>query len=566
MNMHTPPRPSASHRRARRFTACIVATFVAVVVVAPAAWAAPPDAPLQPAVVSGDGQITVTFTAPADGGSPITSYTATCTSSNGGTTGTLAATTSPISRHRARQRQDLYVRGVRHQRRRSRHPVARLGSGGPEPGTRRPGATHGLAGRLSDRGVLQPAVRRRERDHRVHGVLYLLRRRRVREPDRRRFADQRHRTHERQHLHVHRDRRQRQRQQPAVGCVGCDGAERHAECTRQTRSRRRQRSDHRVVLAAGQRREPDHHVHGDVHLLQRRRDGHTIGTSSPITVTGLDNGKAYTCTVVATNANGDSSASPPSASVTPARAPDAPSQPGAVAGDAAITVTFTPPFDGGSAITGYTANCTSANGGAAGSNTGSGSPIVVSGLTDGRTYTCTVVASNVTGDSRAIGGVGFRRPEPRTRRARATGRQRGQRPDHRDLQRPVQRRQHHYRLRRQLHLVQRRHCGDQHRRELTDHRRQPRQRQDLHLHRDRHQRQRQRTRLTRVEPGRTEHHSRRADATGRECRQRPDHRDLRRPVRRRQRDHRLHRDLHVRRTAAPRDRTPALGRRSWSPG
>jgi hypothetical protein len=67
-------------------------------------------------------------------------------------------------------------------------------------------------------------------------------------------------------------------------------------------------------------------------------------------------------------------------------------------GNAEISVGFLAPgSDGGRSITGYTATCTSSNGGATGSVGGAGSPIVVTGLTNGRTYTCDVTATNVVG-------------------------------------------------------------------------------------------------------------------------------------------------------------------------
>src|SRR5205814_6216738 len=53
--------------------------------------------------------------------------------------------------------------------------------------------------------------------------------------------------------------------------------------------------------------------------------------------------------------------------------------------------------DNGSAITGDTVTCTSSDGGVAGTGSGWGSAIVVSGLTTAKTYTCTVRATNVRG-------------------------------------------------------------------------------------------------------------------------------------------------------------------------
>jgi len=80
--------------------------------------------------------------------------------------------------------------------------------------------------------------------------------------------------------------------------------------------------------------------------------------------------------------------------------PGAPTAVSANAGNTSIIVNFgAPASDGGAAITGYSATCTSSDGGVSGSNTGgaSATSIQVGGLTNGKSYTCTVTASNSVG-------------------------------------------------------------------------------------------------------------------------------------------------------------------------
>ena len=122
------------------------------------------------------------------------------------------------------------------------------------------------------------------------------------------------------------------------------------------------------------------------------------GSASPIAVSGLTNGISYTFTLVATNSAGNSPASAASNAVTPVGAPSAPTSIVAsyTAGTTESSVAFTAPTNnGGAAITGYTV--TSNPGGL--TATGASSPLVVSGLTIGTTYTFTVVANNGTSSS-----------------------------------------------------------------------------------------------------------------------------------------------------------------------
>ena len=57
-------------------------------------------------------------------------------------------------------------------------------------------------------------------------------------------------------------------------------------------------------------------------------------------VDGLTNGKTYTCTVAATNAEGTSAASAASAAAVPGLVPTAPAQPTVTHGNASISVAF----------------------------------------------------------------------------------------------------------------------------------------------------------------------------------------------------------------------------------
>ncbi len=128
--------------------------------------------------------------------------------------------------------------------------------------------------------------------------------------------------------------------------------------------------------------------------------GATTSTTGALTVTfgGLSNGTSYTFTVAAVNAAGTSTASKASAAVTPAGLPLAPTNVLAVAGDGQVSVSWSPASDNGSAITGYTV--TVAPGGTSVSTTAAVN-VVFPSLTNGVSYTFTVVARNAIGTGAA---------------------------------------------------------------------------------------------------------------------------------------------------------------------
>ncbi len=127
-------------------------------------------------------------------------------------------------------------------------------------------------------------------------------------------------------------------------------------------------------------------------------------TATSCTVTGLTNGTAYTFTVKAVNANGTSPTSAASNSITPSTVPGAPTaarrdrwgQPGR--GHLHRPVLQRRGRDHRYTVT-ATDTTTPANGGQTAS--GASSPITVSGLTNGDSYTFTVTATNASGTGSA---------------------------------------------------------------------------------------------------------------------------------------------------------------------
>jgi YVTN family beta-propeller protein len=126
------------------------------------------------------------------------------------------------------------------------------------------------------------------------------------------------------------------------------------------------------------------------------------GSASPLVVSGLSNGEAVSCAVHAWNDIGVGAASAASV-VTPATFPGAPRLDGATAGDGTATLVFTgPASDGGAVIIHYRARCLP---GGAEAETAA-SPLTVSGLANGNTYTCSLRAINAIGAGAASNSLG----------------------------------------------------------------------------------------------------------------------------------------------------------------
>jgi hypothetical protein len=120
-------------------------------------------------------------------------------------------------------------------------------------------------------------------------------------------------------------------------------------------------------------------------------------TTSPVTISGLTNGTAYSIQLRAVNAVGDGTASA-SVSATPQTTPSAPTSLSATPGDQSVQIAFTAGSNGGSAITNYKYSIDDGATFIAFSPAQTTSPVTITGLTNGTAYSIQLRAVNAVGD------------------------------------------------------------------------------------------------------------------------------------------------------------------------
>jgi hypothetical protein len=133
-----------------------------------------------------------------------------------------------------------------------------------------------------------------------------------------------------------------------------------------------------------------------------------VSVSSPLVISGLDNGTTYQVMIRAVNAVGVGAGSNMVAGTPAPVVPGAPSITGVTAGDGQLSVAFTAGSDGGSAITNYEYSTDDGATWTARSPVSVSSPLVISGLDNGTTYQVRIRAVNAVGvgaESDAASGI-----------------------------------------------------------------------------------------------------------------------------------------------------------------
>lgn len=126
--------------------------------------------------------------------------------------------------------------------------------------------------------------------------------------------------------------------------------------------------------------------------------------SSPVVITGLTNGTSYDIKLKAVNLNGTSSASS-TVSSTPSKVPDVPTNLSYTTGDTQVSIAFTAPSDNGAAITNYQYSTNGGSSYQAFSPAQTSSPVTISGLTNGTSYSIKLKAVNLNGAGSASSAV-----------------------------------------------------------------------------------------------------------------------------------------------------------------
>ncbi|UEG49904.1 fibronectin type III domain-containing protein [Ferruginibacter lapsinanis] len=127
-------------------------------------------------------------------------------------------------------------------------------------------------------------------------------------------------------------------------------------------------------------------------------------TTSPIVITGLTNGTPYNVQIRAVNIVGDGTASATTAA-TPSTTPSAPTITGITPANGQLIVAFTAGATGGAAISNYKYSTNGGNTFTAFSPAATTSPLTINGLNNGTAYDVKILAVNVQGDGAASNQV-----------------------------------------------------------------------------------------------------------------------------------------------------------------